>query len=530
MPQTREHLEILHLLGVRSGVVALTKADLVEGDWLSLVAEEVGQCLAGTGLAGAPCLPVSAVTGQGLEALKAALAVAVPATALRDAEGFARLPVDRSFSVSGFGTIVTGTLLAGRVRPEDRLELLPGGQVVRVRQVQVHGRKVEMAEAGQRVALNLAGLERAQVARGHVLAAPGSLAAAEQVAVKLGLLPSAPRPLENGQRLRFHTGTSEVIGRLLLLDRESLAPGETAFALFKGEEPLAAARGDRFIMRGYSPVTTLGGGTVVEAGRRFKRYNPRGLEELAALASGGRREVAEAILAEGRPLTREVLARRAGVPWEALASDVAQLEARGRVVLLGDQLLAGPACRALEEGALGFLRDYHRRHPLRRGAPREALRAAAWPRLEARTAQALLQRMAAAGLLRTEQETVALADHQVLLTPAQEARRAVLEDAFRGGGMAPPPPPENPGEEAEVFQLLLDQGVLVKMEEGIFFHREALEAAAAAVRRHLEATGSLTMAELRDLLGTTRKFAVPLGEYFDRIRLTRRVGDLRRLA
>lgn len=536
MPQTREHLDILELLGVRSGAVVITKIDLVEPEWLELVSDEVRAAVTGTFLAGAPVVPVSSVTGEGLEALRAVLERLAGAVRPKDPRGPARLPVDRAFSVPGFGTVVTGTLYSGTVAVEDRLELLPARRTVRVRGVQVHGRRAERAAAGQRVAANLAGVEREEVRRGDVLVTPGVLEPVSAFAARLRLLPGAPGPLRSGDRVHLHTGTAEVLARVLLLDREALAPGDACFVQVKAESPLAAGRGDRYIIRSYSPVVTVGGGTVLETARRFKRHHPGGLEALRVLEAGEPREIVAAVLAEDRPLPVPEVARRAGLPPEETAGVLGELAAAGRAVLLsgGEYALSAEAYRVLTARVSALLSDFHRRFPLRRGRPREEVRAL-WPALDVRASNALLERLEADGVVRLEQGVAALAGYRPSLSEADERALRALEAAYREAGLSPPAPAEaaaalgiaDPG---ELLNRLLDTGVLVKAGEDLYFHRDALAAAAQAVRRHLEARGSMTMAEMRDLLGTTRKYAVPLGEYFDRIRLTRRTGDARRLA
>ncbi|MBX6377931.1 MAG: selenocysteine-specific translation elongation factor, partial [Clostridia bacterium] len=318
MPQTREHLDILQLLGVRRGIVVLTKVDLCEPEWVDLVEEEVRAAVAGTFLADAPILRVSSVTGEGLEALKDAVDRLVPTVPARPESGYARLPVDRVFTAPGFGTVVTGTLLSGRVRGEDRLELLPAGRTVRVRQVQVHGQPVDAAVAGNRVALNLVGVERHEVARGDVLITPGALRAGDLLAVRVDVLARAPAPLRNEQRVRVHAGTAEVVARALVLDGEAVEPGAGGYVLFRAERPLVVARGDRILLRTLSPVATLGGGVVLDTGRRYRRGDAEGLRELALRASGRDEDIVGTILAAGRPVTPQAVARRVGAPLEAV--------------------------------------------------------------------------------------------------------------------------------------------------------------------------------------------------------------------
>ncbi len=539
MPQTREHMDILQLLGVASGLVALTKKDLVDPEWLGLVADEVREALAGTFLEGAPVIPVSGVTGEGLDELKAAVDRLLAEARPRPGGGPARLPVDRAFSVAGAGTVVTGTLLSGSIAPEDRLELLPAGLAVRVRGVQVHGRRVERAIAGQRTAVNIVGADRNQVRRGDVLAQPGALRPTRTFAARLRLLTGA-RPLENEARVHLHTGTAEVLGRVLLLDRDRLEPGGSSFVQFKAEEPLVVARGDRYIVRSYSPVTTVGGGVVLDAARRYKRFNPSGLQDLARLETGSPRDLLAAVIQEGRPLAVGDVVRRAGLPWDALRPEAEALVESGGAVWLGarDWLFSAAGYARLRERLAAFLASFHDRYPLRGGAPREEVRTALWPDLDVRASNALLQRLQEDGAVVLEPDRVALAGYDALPTEAAAACRRV-EAAYRDAGLSPPAVSEvaplagadreGAGLE-EVLRRLVADGALVKLGGDLYFHREALAEAADRVRAYLQEHGTMTVAQMRDLLGTTRRYAVPLAEHFDRVRLTRRVGDERRLA
>jgi selenocysteine-specific elongation factor len=542
MPQTREHAEITWLLGVTDAVVALSKADLAQDDWLALVGEDVRAFLRDTPFASAPVLPVSAQTGQGLPALRQALDDALAGARRRQNRGPARMAIDRVFSVPGFGTVVTGTLTSGAVAVEDHLELLPRGGMVRLRGLQVHGRPVARASAGQRVAANLAGIARADVRRGHVLAAQGSLGTAERLAVRLHTLPGNASPLKNGQRLHLHLGTAEVLCRATLLADDALDPGASGYALLRLEQPVASGAGDRFILRSYSPVRTVGGGLVLEVGRHFRRHRVADLEDLALIEQG---DPAELLLAafSGRPQTVAAAARRAGLPPGEAQPHVDALEAAGRLVALGG---TADAALYMAEGdwadmrasVLRALEAYHARYPLRSGMPRGELRGTAMANLDARETAVALTRLAAAGEVRADGERVALAGHAPTLRGALADVAERLVDQLRTAGLQPRPVTAAlaaagwVGDEAERGELLahlVDTGRLMRVDPTLYFATEAMREAVDRVRAYLGEHGTATVAELRDLLGISRKYAVPLAEYLDGIHVTRREGDARRL-
>ncbi len=543
MPQTREHTDIAQLLGVTAAVVALTKVDVVEPDWRALVAEDVRTYLQRTAFAGAPLLPVSAVSGEGLPELRAALDAALAAARGRPESGPARLAIDRVFSVAGFGTVVTGTLTAGRLSPEDHLELLPRGGTVRVRGLQVHGRPVLHAGAGQRVAVNLGGVAHTAVHRGDVLASPGSLRTVETLAVRLRALASLEGPLKNGQRLHLHLGTAEALCRVTLLEEDALEPGAAAYALLRLERPLAAGAGDRFIVRSYSPVRTSGGGTVLDVDRRYRRRRAADLEALALVEKGDPGELLLAALAGG-PQTVVSAAGRAGLGVPLAQEHLQALSAGGRALAVGGAgdgaLYATPAGWAeLRAGVGRALAAYHDRYPLRGGMPREELRAAVLAGLDARAAALAVARLAAEGDLRAEGERVALAAHAPQLPPELASVAERLVGMLRAAGLQPPPVAEAlaaagfAGDEAtrgELLTYLLAAKRLARADAALYFAAEPLAEAAERVRAHLRLHGSATVGELRDVLGVSRKYAVPLAEYLDRIHVTRREGDVRRLA
>lgn len=537
MPQTREHMDIVGLLGVKSGLVALTKVDLVDAEWLELVRQEIDEYLAGTFLAGARVVPVSAVTGEGLVYLVRELDRLFDEATGRPAAGPARLPVDRVFSVAGFGTVVTGTLVSGTVRTEDRLELLPPGAEVRVRQVQVFGRPVDAAVAGQRVALNVANVDRDAIRRGFVLARPGTLRPGYGFAGSLRLLASAANPLVSGARVHLHTGTSEVIGRAVLLDRDELAPGETCYIRFRSEGPLVVGWGDRFIIRSYSPVFTIGGGAVVDPVGRYRRYDAGGLAELAVREQGSPAQiVAGAVFRLAQPVAVAELARQIGLGTAEVAEEAARLAAAGDALLLagGEYVIGRAGYEEIVASVTRFLAEMHRSYPLRRGVSREELRRRLFGRVEARAFNELMGALAGDGLLTATGDRVALAGFQVTFTPRQAAAAETLVRAYLDAGFSPPGPKEAlaglglPGPEAEdLYQCLVEEGTLVQVAPDVTFHRDHLAAAEAAVRERLAAQGKIAVGDLRDALGTSRRYAVPLLEYFDARKVTRRVGDER---
>ncbi|MCG0238118.1 MAG: selenocysteine-specific translation elongation factor [Firmicutes bacterium] len=533
MPQTREHLDILQLLAIRKGLIAITKVDLVDRELLELVQEDIRAAVAGTFLEGAPMVPVSAVTGEGIPELVAHLDRLLEETEPKDTTAFARLPIDRAFVVPGFGTVVTGTLVAGTIRVGDRLELLPQGLEVRVRGLQVHGEPVEEVQAGQRVAANLVGVNREQVRRGNVLAAPGALRPTETFAARLQLLPSWPRPLRHGERVHLHTGTSEVVGRVLLLDRDELHPGQEAYIQFRSEAPLVVGRGDRYIIRSYSPVHTMGGGAVIDPHGRYRRKNPRDLEELRARESGGAAGVVAQTLARSGPVPLALgeLSRQAGIPPEPLEKELRELEAQGEVRSLeGGYWIHRRGYGEFVAAARTYLEDYYRQYPLRVGVPKEEFRRKVVPGADARGFAAVLAAAVAVGDLALDRDRVALPGREV--RPGPEEARALerLEAEVRAGGFSPPTVAElterlGRRDVEELVLYLQEKGRVVRLASDFVIHAEHLAEARERVRAFLQAHGRMTVAEFRDLLQTSRKYALPLLEHFDTARWTRRVGD-----
>ncbi|HPU01858.1 MAG TPA: selenocysteine-specific translation elongation factor [Bacillota bacterium] len=539
MPQTREHLQILQLLGVRKGIVVLTKIDLVDEEWRELVREEVAGELKGTFLEGAPLHEVSALTGEGIEELKELIAAAVRHLPPRDKSGPLRLPVDRSFTIAGFGTVVTGTLFRGRVKVGGRVEIVPPGREARVRNIQVHGRDVERAEAGQRVALNLAGVEKWEIHRGCVVASPGYYRTTKLIDASLTLLPSAPRPLKNLDPVHFFLGTARVVARLLLLDRDELPPGEDAIVQCRLQHPLVADRGDPFIIRSYSPMTTIGGGRVLDPApsrhRRFRRESFAHLEQLAQEPEAGGdeafvyRKLEELLIADPARLAREVRLEEGQVK-EILEG----LLQKGAAVKLGESYLPQKVMAQWEERLLRRLEDFHRRHPLRAGISRAELKGALPAALSLREYDLLLAQLQERGKIVLKEDLVSGEGFAPRPSAEEQAQLDRLAEIYAAARFQPPSAREalaragiDSRRQEDYYSYLVNRGRLVKINEELYFHREAYDAAIELLRRHFAQSGTITLAQFRDLTGSSRKIMQLLLEHFDGLKLTRRVGDYR---
>ncbi len=536
MPQTREHLDILRLLDVKAGVVALTKCDMVDDEWIEMMREEVARFLKDTPLEDAPVVAVSAVTGHGLNDLLSALQEAIRRVPARNASAPFRLPVDRVFTLAGAGTVVTGTLVSGRVRVGDAVEILPPGLRSRARQIQVHGQKVDEAVAGSRVAINLPGVEKQELARGMVCVPPGLFRPTQAFDAQIVLLPDAPKGLAHRARVRVYLGTAEVIGRISLLDAERLEPGTQGFVQLRLEKPLVAARGDRFVIRTYSPMWTIGGGIVLEPhAARHKRFSPAVIQQLQSLLQGDPGEKVLAILAQSSfGMDDAELARRAETDTGSIASALRRLEEQKQAIQVGGLWFAHSVLNDLRQKTEQALGSYHRQNPMRAGMPREELRSVVARHLPPRLFEALLMRWQEEGHLVLQGTQVRLASFHIQLNERQQRLARRVAQVLREAGVTPPPVAlisqqvgAPPSAVQAMIDVLVEMGEVLRLEEDLFFHRQVVEEMAELVRRTIREKGSISVGEFRDLTGSSRKFAVPLLEYFDSIRLTRRVGDVR---
>lgn len=532
MPQTREHLDILRLLEIKQGIIVLTKKDLVDEEMLELVEADIREAVAGTFLEKAPAVAVSSITGEGLPQLVNLLENVLESTESKDTTAFTRLPIDRSFVRPGFGTVVTGTLVGGTIHEGDRLELLPLDLEVRVRGLQVHGEKVTRAEAGQRVAVNLAGIERSDVARGHVLCAPGALKPTTSFAARLHLLHSWPKEMKHGVRVHLHTGTSEVLARVLLLEGDQLKPGDSAYVQIKTEEPLVVGRGDRYVIRSFSPVHTMGGGVVIEPHAHYKKSQAASaIAELKVKETGGLGGViAETLARSGMtPLALSELAKRTGIPPETIQAELPGIAQDVRT-LEGNLLVHRRGLGQFIAAVRSELETFYKQYPLRSGPGKEEVRRKL--NIGGKEFAALLAAAEAAGEMSVLRDRISLPGRAPTLNSGQAKLADALRAAIGQAGFQPLTVGElkeavRGRDTEEVIIYLTEQGEAVRVGDDLIVAASAMEEAARRTREHLKAQGKITVAEFRDLLGTTRKYALPLLEWMDEQKITRRVGDER---
>jgi selenocysteine-specific elongation factor len=523
-PQTREHLAILGLLGIERGVVALTKRDLIDDEWAELASAEVRSALAGTALAEAPLVEVSAVTRAGLAELLTALEEVLGAAPRRRDTGRPRLPIDRAFTMTGFGTVVTGTLLDGELGVGDDVEIAPAGAHARIRGLQTHRRALEVAVPGSRVAVNLTGIEKDALARGMVLGHPATLPSTMSVALRLAVLRGASSALAHDEDVKVHLGTAEVMARVSVLEGDEIGPGGSAWVQLRLAEPVAAAVGDRLVVRRPSPSETIGGGAIADlAPTRARR---RG-ETVAALERRTAPTAVSRLLASlDEPRTAVEAGERSGLDTAERDAAVAEALAGGQAVALADALIGRSAFDALATHVQRICAQGHRRAPLRAGVPREEVRTAVG--LPAKRFAALIARLVADGRLAERGAVLALPDHRPQLSPAQEAvwgkaRVALLRDPSH-----PPAPKQletDFGLDRELIAALGERGDLVRIGTEAVFLPETVAQFADAVVAELALARTITVARARDLGGSSRKHVLPLLQFLDDHGLTRRQGD-----
>jgi len=538
MPQTREHLDIIDLLDVRRGIVVLSKSDLVDDpEWLELVELDVEELLVGTALEGAPVLPVSAITGAGIDALRNSLRELIARLPERDSAGRFRMPIDRVFTVRGFGTVVTGTVWSGRTAVGDTVTLEPGGTRARIRNVQVHGRDAKEARAGQRAALALVGVERDQLSRGTTICAPELLTPAFMADVRLRVLAREDRALEHRQRVHFHHGTAECLARVVPLESATIPPGESALAQLRMEQPVALLPGDRFVLRRYSPVTTIAGGVVLDPWAT-KHRSRRGdvLRGLALREVGAGEDVAAEIVRRGGPsgLRRDDPRLRAAL-GERSAAALTEAEERDLV-----RALPGGLVVATEhvDRALAFLgelvAEHHRKQPLQTGIPRSE----AASRLESAQpgipGDAVVELAVERGRLARMRDRLADPEFRVELKAADRRLRIGWLERLGGDQRFSPPSPavviessDDPEGARAVLHAMTEQGELVRLTRDLVLIREALDEIERGVSVMVAGEGSITVGDLRERFGCTRKYLIPLLEHLDRKGITRRKGDRR---
>jgi len=543
MPQTREHLEICELLKVKQGLVVLTKIDLVEDrDWLDLVQEDIHDFLQGSFLASAPIIPVSAATGEGLEQLLERLQILSESVEGRPTSGDFRLGVDRVFTMKGFGTVVTGTAISGKTETGDALVVYPQMLKTKVRGIQVHNREVKEAVSGQRTAINLQGLEKAALERGNVLATPESLFSSYMVDVRLQHLENAPRVLKNRAKVRFHTGTSEIIGTLILLDTDELKPGSSGYAQVRLDKQVAVRNGDRFVLRSYSPMHTIGGGQILHPlPKKRRRMVGETLEALAVLEKGDSDKMVDLYLKEAGfgGIGERALSILANVTEKTLRGLLQDMMSQGEVTQFDREtprFVHREAFEKLRGLLLGYLDDFHRKEPLRAGINKEELFGRLPRGADGKLCNELIQRLARQGEVIQERDLVRLSSHQIALAGKQDEVREKIESIYREASLQPPFFREVansvgvPDSEArKILSWMLEQGLLIKVKEDMYFHYEALEELKKKLLDLFAEQEELTTPQFKELTQTSRKYTIPLLEFLDATRFTIRVGDVRRL-
>jgi len=545
MPQTREHLEICSLLGIRYGLVALTKVDLVDSDWLSLVREDIREFLKGTFLEGAPIVPISAVKGQGIPEFLSALETVAAQVIEEPDPGIFRLPIDRVFTIKGFGTVVTGTIISGQVSVGENIEIMPARYPAKVRGIQVHNESADSAESGQRTAVNVQGVEKETIERGNILTHQGRFEPSHRMDVALEYLSSAPKKLKNRSLLRFHSGTVEILARVVLLDADEMPPGSQGFAQVVLESPYINMAGDRFVLRSYSPVRTIGGGKVLDPlARKLKRFNPSAIEELSILQNGSAQERAALIIQRSglAGIAADHLCVRLGLGRAEIKKIIAGLISGKQAISLvtdkdGDRVISSSVFKSLQEQAIAEIRKYHESEPLKEGISREELRSILLGRagqVDPRIFALLLKVLENSAAIIVDKDLVRLATHRVDLKGDLEDIRSRIHKTYSESSLTPPLLKEilesfgvSRKKAQDVIAVMLKEGELVKVSEELIYSRQVLEQLRKDYQAYLLKEGKANPAGFKELTGLTRKFIIPLMEYFDKTKLTIRVGDNR---
>ena len=539
MPQTREHLGILSMLNIKSGIVALTKSDLVEPDWLEFVMEDVRSELAGSFLQNAQIIPVSSSTGAGIDLLRAELIKMIQQVEPKNVNSSFRMPVDRVFTVKGFGTVVTGTLIEGTLKVGDAVTVYPNGATSKVRNLQVHGQDVEAAYAGQRVAVNLAAMKKDEVDRGDTLAKSGSMEQTMMLDVKLNVFSDSAREIENGSVLHLYHGTRSTLCKAILLDRDVLKPGESGYAQLRLGENIAVKSGDRYIVRFYSPIETIGGGEILESNPvKQKRFQQTTLERFAIKEHGSPLEKTMLALLENSPkfITLEELAKKRSSTQEALRKELEQAEA-GQIVQITDSILLHTIFwQQLKSELTELLQSYHEKNPLQVGMRLDECKQRLLPNCEGAVADAVLARFAQEGAIRLERQRAALADFSVQLSAEQRRLCDGIEALYREAGVTVPEidellaryPSQAPAVK-QVISMLVEQGTLLNISAELYLHRDVFLRALDEMEKIQAECGVISLGDFRDRVGTSRKYALPILNYCDNKKLTRRTDDLRKL-
>ncbi len=543
MPQTREHLDILSLLHLSSGIIVITKIDLVDQDLLALVEGDIAELVKGTFLQSAPVFKVSTKTGEGIDLLRSYLFDIGAKVEPRPDRGVFWLPVDRSFTIKGFGTVVTGTVLSGRATVGDSLEMLPAQKELRVRGIQTHGRTATEAKLGDRAALNLTNIARDEIDRGDVLATPGQFAPTRLFDVRLSLLGNAKKPLANRTRLRLHVGTREILARVKLLDRDQLEPGDSSISQLLLEKPAVAMRRDPFVIRQYSPAITIGGGIILDVNPKpHRRHHPETLRHLAGMENPDPFEILTSLLlsSQDREMSLDDLSKSSGLTAEQLRGHLDGLVQEKQIIQLGSRskpmFFHKTNYARLLERLRETLQSFHSKEPLRPGMSKAELKNQAAANASPQLFESALANLIQDGFIEEQPQWVKLADHRIQLSSKDEEMGEAIFHLLLQNEFATPSAEElarrlgRPlSEVLRVLGALQGMGKVVRLEGDIYFHAEAVEEAKRRLLDWIQAHEEISVSQFRELLSTTRKYAMALLLHFDQIHLTERVGDVRYL-
>ena len=542
MPQTREHMEICSLLGIHYGFVVLTKVDMVDEEWLELVQEDVADFMAGTFLEDASIVPVSSITGEGVDEMLKVLDDYCQALPERPSSGLFRLPIDRVFSMKGFGTVITGTLISGKIKNGEPVMIYPSGITSKIRGLQVHDKSVEESEAGLRTAVNFQGIDRHTVNRGDVLARPGTLISSYMLDIELQLLESNARPLKNRARVRLHIGTSQMPCNVILLDREVLEPGDTAPAQLRLKGPIGCMRDDRYVIRSYSPVRTLGGGMVLNpVPPKHKRLRPDVIDRLERMkdASPEALTALHIEIAEYREVSFRELVVLTHLTDKALENTLQKMMS-DKVVIQTERserrFIHAGTFEAFKSTAVDILTRYHRNNPLKGGMSKGELRSK-FPDIKTdRLFNQLLSLMLKSGDIEQVEDSIRIAGHRVTLESDMTALKDKIMDQYTAAGLQPPTFKDlcravgaDTGEIKKVLMHLVEDGQLIKVKEDLFFHKAAIEELKNRLVAYLSENEDIDTPRFKELTGASRKYTIPLLEHFDAANVTLRVGDTRKL-
>ncbi|MTI66668.1 MAG: selenocysteine-specific translation elongation factor [Firmicutes bacterium] len=543
MPQTKEHLSILKYLNIKKGITVITKADMVDEEWLELVKDDLEEYLQDTFLKDSPIFTVSSTKKTGIKEVIKTIDELTEDLEDRDEKEMPRIPIDRVFSITGIGTIITGTLVSGKLENGEDVQVYPKDKTARIRSIQVHGEDSEKAYAGQRVALNLAGIKKEEINRGDIIAPKDSMKSTMMIDVKLNLLKSSQRIIENRTRVRLYLGTKEILCRVVLLDKEFLTPGESCYAQLRLEEETVARRKDRFIVRFYSPMITIGGGKVLEANPpKRKRFQDEVIEELKVKETGDTIDVLEKIIkdkSESFPSVKKLIIATA-LQKENVLNMINKLKSNKKIIdfdLLKDKhVIHIDYYNEVKQNIIKELNEYHKNNPLKLGILKEELRSKYFNNVKPKLGESYIEYLINENIIKQENENISLKDFKVELNQQQINIRNEIEKLYLKDKFSPIKKEDifdaldYSDEEIEmVYNAMLNEKILIKITNDIIFHNKAYEEAKKKVKNFITKNGSITLAEYRDQLNTSRKYAIALLEYFDQNKITNRKGDKRTL-